>query len=100
MTTQLIILFTSDTWLRLWPWSILRARNCDESLEQWWVAQRLDCWAWAAIALCQALGWWWVPFCQDAIFPATYAGLVIVGMRLIAGPAREDRLARQPSELA
>jgi hypothetical protein len=121
-----------------------------------------------AIALCEALGWWWVPYAPTpyflalfylgtsisltpiypvtwrvarrfgwrglavftgivtiigaprdyfiaAMFPkwmvfapgvapiladsATYAGIVILGhavMRLIAGPAREDRLARKP----
>ena len=34
---------------------------------------------------------------------ATYAGVVVLGhavMRLIAGPAREDRLARQPRDAA
>jgi len=122
-----------------------------------------------AIALCEALGWWWVPFAPTpyfltlfyvglaislmpiypvtwrlarrfgwrglavfigivtligpprdylyaTMFPkwmmfapgvapivadgATYAGVVVLGhavMRLIAGPADEDRLARQPS---
>jgi hypothetical protein len=125
-----------------------------------------------AIALCEALGWWWVPFAPTpfflalfylglaislmpiylvtwrlarrfgwrglvvfigivtvigpprdylyaTMFPkwmvfapgiapivadgATYAGIVIAGhavMRLIAGPAGEDRLARQPIEAA
>lgn len=40
------------------------------------------------------------PILADA---ATYAGIVTLGhavMRLIAGPAREDRLARHPSQVA